>query len=428
MKIVIVGVGYVGIHLISIFQQKYKVVGYDCDYDKINSLNKGIDRSGEMSLDNLISMKNVSFTCDINDISKADVYIVSVPTPISAGNDPDMTALFNAMETIGKVLQCGNAVIIESTIYPGVTEKICVPILKRFSGLSIEDFYVGFSPERINPGDKEHMPEKCEKIVSGIDEKSQKFIYDLYNSVWDAPIYKASSIQVAEGAKLLENIQRDVNIALINEVNLLYRKIGIDIYDVIDAASGKWNFMPFFPGLVGGHCIGVDPYYLIDLAKKEKMDLSIIECARTVNEQVPNIIANELLGLFKPCSVNMKVGVLGITFKENCSDIRNSKVVKIVNDLVNVGCEVRVSDPIANPDCVNKEYGIMLTDWKEWKEVNMLILAVSHDEFDSKMLSQIVETMTEYGGDRPVLADIKGIVKPDLIAKLNEVNIRYWRY
>lgn len=390
-------------------------------------MKKGIDKSGEISSDNLISMKNVSFTSDIKDISEADVYIVCVPTPINANHEPDMSALYQAMETIGKVLQCGNAVIIESTIYPGVTEKICVPILEKHSGLNIEEFYVGFSPERINPGDKDHLPEMCEKIISGINERSRKFIYDLYTSVWKATIYQASSIRVAEAAKLLENIQRDVNIALINEINLLFRKIDIDIYDVIEAASGKWNFMPFYPGLVGGHCIGVDPYYLIDLGKNENAELNIIKCARSVNEQIPNFIANELLGLFNISQYRVKVGVLGITFKENCSDIRNSKVVNIVEVLNNIGCDVVVSDPIANPDAV-KKYGITLTDLRTWSGVNMLILAVSHNEYKGETINKIVKSMVKYNDEAPVLADIKGIVSPDVVLKLKETNIRYWRY
>ncbi len=429
MKVVVIGVGYVGIHLVNIFQKKYRVIGYDCDINKISALNDGIDRSGELSKKEIDNLNNVIFTGEISDICGADVYIVCVPTPIDVNNKPDLTALKEAMITVGKVLKHENTVVIESTISPGTTENICIPILEEYSNLHKGvDFHVGFSPERINPGDKMHLPEKCEKIVSGLDDESLKIIFDIYSSVWEGPIFRAASIRVAEAAKLLENIQRDVNIALINEINLLFRDINIDIYDVIKAASGKWNYMPFYPGLVGGHCIGVDPYYLIDLAQKQNINLSIVESARTINEYIPEMIAEELLRLFRSRTPNLKVGILGITFKENCSDTRNSKVVKIVEKLKNAGCEVDVSDPIANLENVKKEYGIELTDWRDWNDINMLVLAVSHNYYQDELIEQIAMKLVRHNGEKPVLADVKGVVSKEVAGDLSKRGIFYWRY
>ena len=368
--------------------KKYKVIGFDINEKRIEELKKGIDKTLEVSEKELKGASNLCFTSNLNNLQKAEIFIVTVPTPVDSFKRPDLTPLLKASETVGKVLKKGNIVIYESTVYPGCTEEDCVPVLEKFSGLKFnEDFYCGYSPERINPGDKEHRVSTIRKIVSGSTPEATGYISNLYSKIITAGIHIAPSIKVAEAAKVIENAQRDINIAFVNELTLLFDLMGIDTLDVLEAAGTKWNFLPFRPGLVGGHCIGVDPYYLTHKAVHYGYNPEIILAGRRINDSMGAFVANKLVKqmIKKGLKVNCaKVLILGITFKENCPDTRNSKVFDIIKELKEFGCDVDVFDPLADKNEVLRQYGLsLICDLKQIdiKKYSGMILAVAHDEF-----------------------------------------------
>ena len=406
-KIAVIGLGYVGLPLAYAFSSKYSVVGFDITQKRIDELNSGIDRTLELSEEQVKeSLKNgIKFTNDINEISDSNIYIVTVPTPIDKNKRPDLTPLLKASEFIGKVLKKDDIVIYESTVYPGATEEDCVPILEKFSGLKFnEDFYCGYSPERINPGDKEHTITKILKVTSGSTPEIGKKVDALYASVITAGTHLAQSIKIAEAAKVIENSQRDINIAFVNELAIIFNKLNIDTEAVLEAAGTKWNFLPFRPGLVGGHCIGVDPYYLTHKAQQVGYNPEIILAGRRINDSMGIYVANQVIKLMikkghKICEANILI--LGITFKENCPDIRNSRVIDIIQELKEFGVNIEVYDPWADENEVKKEYGIDLIENIDLDNYQAVILAVAHNKFKQLNLSS---------NKQQVLFDIKSIV------------------
>ena len=414
-KIAIIGLGYVGLPLAVEFSKKYSTIGFDISQKRLKELKEGKDSSFEIGSEELTNSVNLLFTGDINDIADANIYIVTVPTPISGHNQPDLTPLLSACKTIGEVLKTGDIVIFESTVYPGATEEECVPILESASGLVFnEDFFAGYSPERINPGDKEHRVANILKVTSGSTPEVAQQVNELYASIITAGTYLASSIKVAEAAKVIENTQRDVNIGLINELALIFNKLGIDTEEVLKAAGTKWNFLPFRPGLVGGHCIGVDPYYLTYKAQSVGYDPEIILAGRRLNDGMSTYVANQLVKgmLRKRIHVqDSKVLILGITFKENCPDIRNTKVVDIVSELSDFGIKVDCYDPWANPEEVSSEYGIEMLNEPILNNYDGIVIAVAHDDF--KSLS--AEEIRRYGLAEHVLYDLKYLLPADSV-------------
>jgi len=411
----IIGLGYVGLPLAVEFGKKFNVLGFDISMKRISDLKKGTDKTLEVSEKELKKAKNLCFTTDLNDLLKADIYIVTVPTPVDSFKRPDLSPLLKASETVGKVLSKGNIVIYESTVYPGCTEEDCVPILEKFSGLKFnKDFYCGYSPERINPGDKQHRVNTIKKIVSGSTPETADIVRKLYSEIVPMGIHKASSIKVAEAAKVIENAQRDINIAFVNELAMLFDVMGIDTIEVLEAAETKWNFLPFRPGLVGGHCIGVDPYYLTHKAVHFGYNPEIILAGRRINDGMGLFIANKLVK--QMINKNLKINnanilVLGITFKENCPDIRNSKVIDVIKELKEFGCKVDILDPWADKDEVLNEYNLKLK--KDFKKISInkysgIVLAVAHDEF--KKLDFLL--MKKNGS---VIFDVKGILDKSLV-------------
>ena len=386
-KIAIIGLGYVGLPLAVAFSEKYPVIGFDIARWRIDELNKGCDRTLEVSEEELKEAikRGIKFTDKLEDIKEANVYIVTVPTPIDKNKNPDLIPLKKASESIGKILKKGDIVIYESTVYPGCTEEVCVPILEKESGLKFnEDFFVGYSPERINPGDKEHTVKKILKVTSGSTPEIAKEIDKMYASIIEAGTHLAPSIKVAEAAKVIENTQRDVNISFVNELALIFDRLGIDTKEVLEAAGTKWNFLKFTPGLVGGHCIGVDPYYLTYKAQEVGYYPEVILSGRRINDNMGIFVANKLIKLMikKGHTIKgSKVLVLGITFKENCPDIRNSRVIDVVRELEEFGCNVDVYDPWADKEEVKREYGIELKDNINMNDYDGVVLAVSHKEF-----------------------------------------------
>lgn len=387
IAIAIIGLGYVGLPLGVEFSKKYKVIGFDINEKRINELKSGFDRTLEVSKENLQNaIKNkMSFTCNAKDLSQANIYIITVPTPIDKNKQPDLTPLIKASESVGKVLKKDDIVIYESTVYPGATEEVCVPVLEQFSNLKFnKDFFCGYSPERINPGDKEHTVSKILKVTSGSTPKIANKVDELYKSIITAGTFKAKSIKVAEAAKVIENTQRDINIAFINELAMIFHKIGIDTNDVLQAASTKWNFLPFRPGLVGGHCIGVDPYYLTHKAGELGFHPEMILAGRRINDNMGKYIASEVIKLMiknNKTILGAKILVLGITFKENCPDIRNSKVIDVVSELKEFGCKIDIADPWADKEEVKAVYGLSVKDIKNFSSYDCVVLAVAHDEF-----------------------------------------------
>lgn len=384
-KICVIGLGYVGLPLALEFGKKYDTIGFDINTERVGSLKLGIDNSKENTYEDIKSSKKLIFTSDGAKEIGSDIYIIAVPTPIDIQKKPNLEPLISASTIVGKVLKVGDIVIFESTVYPGCTEDVCVPLLEKFSKLKFNiDFYCGYSPERINPGDKTRPITKIKKITSGSTPEIAIHINELYNSIIEAGTHLAPSIKVAEAAKVIENAQRDLNIAFVNELSIIFNKIGIDTKDVLDAAGTKWNFMKFTPGLVGGHCIGVDPYYLTFKSQEVGYYPEIILAGRKLNDRMGAYIGSEVIKLIKKKNQNIdsaEVLILGITFKENCSDIRNSKVIDIVHELNEFGANVDVFDPWANSNDVMNEYGIKLIDSIYQKKYNALILAVSHDDF-----------------------------------------------
>jgi UDP-N-acetyl-D-galactosamine dehydrogenase len=407
IKICIIGLGYVGLPLAHAFSEKYEVVGFDINKTRIDELNNGFDRTEELTETQLKEALNnkIKFSLDMEDIKDCNIYIVTVPTPIDKDNKPDLTPLVKSSQTLGKVLKKDDIVIYESTVYPGVTEEICVPQLEEQSGLSFnKDFFCGYSPERINPGDKEHTVTKILKVTSGSTPEIATKVDELYKSIITAGTHKASSIKVAEAAKVIENTQRDVNIALINELALIFNTMNINTDDVLEAAATKWNFIKLKPGLVGGHCIGVDPYYLTYKAEELGYKPNLILDARQVNNGMAKYVAEKTIKLMikKGLAIkDSKVLVLGITFKENCPDVRNTKVVDIIKEMKEYGCQVEVSDYWADKNEVKHEYGLDMIDTYNLEEYKAVIVAVGHDEYKK----------LEISNEDKVIFDIKSIIK-----------------
>ena len=427
IKIAVIGLGYVGLPLAVEFAKKYKVIGFDINSKRVEELIKGRDNTLEITKDNLkkvmieasVALKNDSIgllpTCDVSDISLASIYIVTVPTPVDKNHRPILTPLLKASEMVGKVLEKDDIVIYESTVYPGCTEEDCVPVLEQYSGLKFnKDFFCGYSPERINPGDKQHKVSKITKVTSGSNIETAKIVDDLYNSIITAGTFKATSIKVAEAAKVIENSQRDINIAFVNELAKIFNKLNIDTQDVLAAAGSKWNFLPFKPGLVGGHCIGVDPYYLAQKAQEVGYHPEIILSGRKMNDSMGKYIVSEIIKLMIAKEIPIKAAkilLLGITFKENCPDIRNTKAIDIYKELISYGMDVDLYDPWANTEEVKSEYDIELKTSLSNEKYDTIILAVAHKEFlklDLKRFKKI----------NSLTYDVKGILTEGVDAKL----------
>jgi len=414
-KIAIIGLGYVGLPLAHAFSARYSVVGFDINEARVKELNEGYDRTLELDGHQMEEAleNDMKFTANLDDIADCNIYIVTVPTPIDKDNRPDLTPLVQSSQSIGKVLKKGDVVIYESTVYPGVTEEVCVPELEKTSGLKFnKDFFVGYSPERINPGDKEHTVTKILKVTSGSTPEIAKKVDTLYKSVIVAGTFLASSIKVAEASKVIENTQRDVNIALINELALIFDTMGIDTNEVIDAAATKWNFIKLTPGLVGGHCIGVDPYYLTYKAEELGYKPNLILGARQINNGMGKYIAEqtikEMIKHDKKVK-NANILVLGVTFKEDCPDMRNTKVVDIIEELKSYGCQVDVYDPWVDPNEPKQHYthGIIANPFESEKKYDAIILAVAHQQF--KVLARSV--YEKLSTSEAVLIDVKGIIE-----------------
>lgn len=422
-KIAVIGLGYVGMPLAIAFSKKVDVIGFDVNKEKINKYINGIDVTNEVGNDSLKESK-VEFTYNEEKLKEAKFYIVAVPTPINGDKTPDLRPVIGASEIVGRNLKRGSIVVFESTVYPGVTEEICVPILERESGLKCgEDFKIGYSPERINPGDKVNALEKIVKIVSGMDEESLDIIAKTYEMIIEAGVYRAESIKVAEAAKVIENSQRDVNIAFVNELSMIFNKMGINTKAVLDAAATKWNFIRFNPGLVGGHCIGVDPYYLTYKGEQLGYSSQIIASGRRINDGMGKFIADETIKQMIKSNKGIngaRIGILGVTFKENCTDVRNTKVIDIINELREYSANCIVVDYMANKEEVSERYNIELVDFNELKDLDCLILAVAHDEYKRLDLKKIKEL---YSDENKVLIDIKSLINK---AEAEEQGFVYW--
>lgn len=423
-RVAVVGLGYVGLPIAVAFGKQAPVIGFDVNQAKVEELRKGLDRTGEVSEKDLAEAR-ITYTCEPADLKAADFIIVAVPTPIDEALQPDLGALRMCSETIGANIMPGTIVVYESTVYPGVTEEVCLPILEKKSGMKAGvDFKVGYSPERINPGDKEHTLERIVKVVSAQDAESLEIVAETYGKVVKAGIHRASSIKVAEAAKVIENTQRDLNIALMNELSLIFHRLGIDTRSVLDAAGTKWNFLKFAPGLVGGHCIGVDPYYLTSKAESVGYHPQVILAGRRINNGMGKYVAEQTMKLLgrasRPVS-DLKVAVLGLTFKENVPDLRNSKVPDIIAELREYGIQVVVHDAIAESKEAEHEYGIKLVDWKDIKDVDGVIVAVAHRAYLDMGLDEVLKPLRSQQGG--VLIDVKSIFEP---AKVPGA-INYWR-
>jgi len=425
MKIAVVGLGYVGLPLAVEFGKKYPTAGIDLSAEKIASYRNFVDPAGEVSSENLHAATQLSYHNDPQALSDADFIVVAVPTPVDKANQPDFTALIKSSEAVGKHIKRGAIVVYESTVYPGATEEVCIPMIEKHSGLKWKkDFFVGYSPERINPGDKERTVTKIVKVVSGDTPETLKTVAEVYGAIITAGVYPASSIKVAEAAKVIENTQRDLNIALMNELAIIFDKLGIDTLEVLKVAGTKWNFLPFRPGLVGGHCIGVDPYYLTHKADMVGYHPQVILAGRRINDSMTAYVAQQTVkqiiqagGAVK----GSKVIVLGLTFKENCADLRNSKVADLVRELEEFGCEVSVHDPLADPKEAIHEYGITLTEWDVLpKQSDAIVAAVSHTDYTSKPLDRIASKLKAGG----VFVDIKSAFPQEAI---EAAGYKLWR-
>jgi UDP-N-acetyl-D-galactosamine dehydrogenase len=408
--IAIIGLGYVGLPLAVEFGKQRPVIGFDINPQRIAELQAGKDRTLECSSQELASATHLRYSSAAEDLKNAQVYIVTVPTPVDQANRPDLTPLVKASTTVGKALKLGDVVIYESTVYPGATEEVCVPVLEQISGLKFnQDFFCGYSPERINPGDKVNTLTTIKKITSGSTPEVADEVDTLYNSIIKAGTWKASSLKVAEAAKVIENTQRDLNIAFVNELSVIFERIGIDTLEVLEAAGSKWNFLPFRPGMVGGHCIGVDPYYLTHKAEELGYHPQVILAGRRINDNMARYAARNVIKRMLQNGVDVArstVGVLGITFKENCPDIRNSKVADLVKELQQWGAQVVVADPWADAQEVQHEYGIELGAIDAANKVDALVVAVGHREYRDTSPAQLRALCRS---DKPVLADIKAL-------------------
>jgi UDP-N-acetyl-D-galactosamine dehydrogenase len=426
-KVAVIGLGYVGMPIAVAFAKKVDVIGFDLNKKKIELYKDGVDITNEVG-DDEIKKTSVYFTSDETKLKKAKFHIVAVPTPINSDKTPDLSPVERASRIVGRNLTKGSIVVYESTVYPGVTEDICIPILEDESGLKCGfDFKIGYSPERINPGDKAHRLENIVKVVSGIDQESLEEIAKVYELVIEVGVYKANSIKVAEAAKVVENSQRDINIAFMNELAMVFDRMGIDTKEVVDAMNTKWNALKFTPGLVGGHCIGVDPYYFVYEAEKLGYHSQIILSGRKINDGMGKFVADAIIKkliLANKVVRQAKIAILGITFKENTPDTRNSKVVDIIDSLRNYGIEPIVVDPEANDDEAKHEYGIDLVDIKEVNNVDCLVLAVAHDTFKQLSLDEIDSLYGDYSNNEKVLIDVKSILDRK---KIEEKGYSYWR-
>lgn len=411
-KLSLVGLGYVGMPIAVAFGRKIQVIGYDLNEKKVELYKSGIDPTREVG-DEVIKNANVEFTSDETKLREAKFHIVAVPTPVNADRTPDLTPVEGASRTVGRNLTKGSIVVFESTVYPGVTEEVCVPIMEAESGLKCGvDFKVGYSPERINPGDKVHRLETIVKIVSGMDEETLDTIAKVYELVVEAGVYRAESIKVAEAAKVIENSQRDINIAFMNELSIIFNKMGIDTKSVLEAAGTKWNFLKFFPGLVGGHCIGVDPYYLTYKAEMMGYHSQVILAGRRINDDMGKYVAENVVKNLIKADIQVKtakVAILGFTFKENCPDTRNTKVIDIVQELGEYGIRPVIVDETADADEAGRLYGVTLESRDAVKDVDALVIAVAHEEF-SHLDRKTVDGFFRAGNQKKVLVDIKGIL------------------
>lgn len=412
-KVAIIGLGYVGLPLAVEFGTQRSVVGFDINHNRITELRSGTDSTLEVSDEDLAAAKHLKFSADETDLRQCDVYIVTVPTPINGHKQPDLTPLIKASELLGRVINSGSIVIYESTVYPGATEEDCIPVIERGSGLSFNtDFYAGYSPERINPGDKQHRLPNIMKVTSGSTPEVTDFVDALYNTVIQAGTFKASSIRVAEAAKVIENTQRDLNIALINELAIIFNRLGIDTEEVLRAAGTKWNFLPFRPGLVGGHCIGVDPYYLTYKAQSAGYIPDIILAGRRINDGMGAYVADELVKAMLKRRIHVnesRVLILGLAFKENCPDLRNTRVVDIVNVLQTYGVNVEIHDPWVDPVEAQHEYGVQMVDAPAPGQYDAIVIAVAHNQFREVG----IEVIRRWGKADQVVYDIKYLFGQD---------------
>ena len=426
-KISLVGLGYVGMPIAVAFSKKVKVIGYDLNAAKIELYKNGIDPTNEVGGD-AIQACSVEFTADETKLREAKFHIVAVPTPVNDDHTPDLTPVEGASRTVGRNLTKGSVVVYESTVYPGVTEDICVPILERESGLKCGvDFKVGYSPERINPGDKVHRLETITKIVSGMDEETLDTVAKVYELVVEAGVHRAESIKVAEAAKVIENSQRDINIAFMNELSIIFNKMGIDTQSVLKAAGTKWNFLKFYPGLVGGHCIGVDPYYLTYKAEELGYHSQIILSGRRINDDMGKYVAENVVKKLIAADVsikNAKVAILGFTFKENCPDTRNTKVIDIVHELGEYGITPVISDPTADADEAKRLYGVEFVDMNVIQDCDAVVLAVAHDALKGLSQADFDKMFKPGENGKKVLADIKGLLDRK---QYEAAGYKYWR-
>jgi len=423
VKIGIIGLGYVGLPLARLFATQYPVIGFDINQKRVNELNNGIDETLEVDKETLqgvlvdqpLNGNGLFCSTNLKDIETCNYYIVTVPTPVDKNNRPDLTPLYKSSETVGKVLKKGDIVIYESTVYPGLTEEECVPVLERVSGLKFNvDFFAGYSPERINPGDKEHTVDKILKITAGSTPEIGIKVNQLYSSVITAGTHLAPSIKVAEAAKVIENSQRDINIAFVNELAKIFNILDIDTHAVLEAAGTKWNFLNFKPGLVGGHCIGVDPYYLAQKAQEAGYHPEIILAGRRLNDSMGEYVASRIVKLMIKKRIpvsHSKLLMLGITFKENCPDVRNTKIVDVISALKDYGIDVSIYDPWANPSEVAHEYGLITSNTVPTEKFDAIVLGVSHQEF-------LHLDLTQFKNDNSIIYDVKGVLKGEIDGKL----------
>ncbi|GAB3433909.1 nucleotide sugar dehydrogenase [Massilia solisilvae] len=422
--VAVVGLGYVGLPLAVEFGKKGRTIGFDLSATKVENYKRFVDPTGEVSTEELKASRHLEVTTDPAMLGQADYIVVAVPTPVDIAHNPDFTPLEGASRTVGAHMKRGAIVVYESTVYPGATEEVCIPLLEKHSGLKWkDDFHVGFSPERINPGDKEHRLTTILKVVSGDDDETLERVAGLYESVVAAGVHRASSIKVAEAAKVIENTQRDLNIALMNELAIIFDKVGIDTLEVLKAAGTKWNFLPFRPGLVGGHCIGVDPYYLTHKAEMIGYHPQVILAGRRINDGMAKFVAEKTVKSMISSGFHVKgskVNVVGLTFKENCPDLRNSKVADIVHELESYGCDVHVHDPVADAEEAQHEYGIKLESWDSLPKADALIVAVPHKEVLARSLVDFESRLNEGG----CFIDVKSQFDPKAI---KEAGFCVWR-
>jgi UDP-N-acetyl-D-galactosamine dehydrogenase len=422
--IAVVGLGYVGLPLAVEFGKKFPTIGFDLSSEKVEAYRRCVDPTGEVGSEDLRAAKKLVVTTDPSELRKADFVVVAVPTPVDDAHQPDFSPLLSASESVGRNLRPGATIVFESTVYPGATEEICVPVIERHSGGQwMRDFFVGYSPERINPGDREHTLTKIVKVISGDTPETLDKVATVYGSIVSAGVHRASSIKVAEAAKVIENTQRDLNIALMNELALIFHKIGIDTTEVLEAAGTKWNFLPFRPGLVGGHCIGVDPYYLTHKADKLGYHPQVILAGRRINDGMGKYIADQTVKQLIQAGFPVKdarVSVLGLTFKENCPDLRNSRVIDVVRELESFGARVTVHDPIADPAEARHEYGVDLVPWEALPRAHALVAAVAHRDFARRPIDEMVAKLVPNG----LYVDVK--CQADAAA-LGDRGVRVWR-